>query len=176
MLTSLMKQLRRLQHLTARSVDVLLVAAVLCMVGTATAQIIARNLFDSGLLWADPLLRILVLWVALLGAVVAARRNKHLSIDVLSRFLSPRWSLLVAAVGHLFTATLCVFLAWHAARFVAFEKDSGTTALADVPVWLFELILPAALALIALRYLVHGIACSHKLVPSRRANVDDSAP
>lgn len=151
------------RRLTARTVDMLLVGAVLTMVLVATAQIVARNFFDAGLLWADPLLRILVLWTALLGAVVAARRNKHITVDVFSRFLPPRWQLSVGLVTQLFTAAVCAFLAWHAGRFVALEREGGTKAVADVPTWVVELILPIALALITLRYLGHAFSSARRI-------------
>jgi TRAP-type C4-dicarboxylate transport system permease small subunit len=42
----------------------------------AASQILLRNLFDSGIIWADPTLRIMVLWLALLGAIAATREMR----------------------------------------------------------------------------------------------------
>jgi len=46
--------------------DGLLSLLLLSMIGLAAAQIFMRNLFDYGFVWADPLLRIMVLWALLL--------------------------------------------------------------------------------------------------------------
>ena len=48
------------------------------MILLATTQILMRNLWDTGLAWADPSLRIAVLWVALLGALAATRDDNHI--------------------------------------------------------------------------------------------------
>ncbi|MFT6012233.1 MAG: TRAP-type C4-dicarboxylate transport system permease small subunit, partial [Candidatus Azotimanducaceae bacterium] len=67
--------------------DSLLVFSLLAMLLIALGQIVLRNGFDSGVLWAESFARILVLWVAMLGAMVATRENNHISIDAVSRYL-----------------------------------------------------------------------------------------
>jgi TRAP-type C4-dicarboxylate transport system permease small subunit len=67
--------------------DSLLVFILLSMIVLAFSQIVMRNLFGTGTIWLDPLLRIMVLWVGLLGALVATRQNKQIKIDILSRIL-----------------------------------------------------------------------------------------
>ena len=37
-----------------------------------------------------PFLRLLVLWVALFGAMAASRQDKQIAVDAVSNFLSPR--------------------------------------------------------------------------------------
>ena len=68
--------------------DALLVTLLLSMVGIATTQVLLRNLFDSGFYWGDSLVRVIVLWVALVGAMIASRNDSHIRIDLASRFLS----------------------------------------------------------------------------------------
>lgn len=132
-----------------------LITLLALMVGLAGAQILLRNVFDSGLIGVDQVLRLLVLWVALLGAVTASRDEKHINLDVISRWLPARARTASHAVTSLFTLIVCVLLAWHAARFVADERAAGAMAFAAFPMWVAELILPLAFALIALRYLIH---------------------
>ena len=82
------------------------------MILLAAAQIGLRNFFGGGFSWADESLRIMVLWVAMLGAVAASRDQRHVSIDALSRFLSPalrRWTRILI---NLFAAAVCLALAW----------------------------------------------------------------
>ncbi len=50
--------------------DSLLVVILSSMIILAVYQIISRNLFSEGVVWIDPLLRILVLWVGQAGAGV----------------------------------------------------------------------------------------------------------
>ena len=81
----------RLLRMTALVEDALLVLILAAMVGLAATQIILRNLFDGAILWADPMLRVGVLWVGMIGAMVATRSDKQISVDAVSQFLPARW-------------------------------------------------------------------------------------
>ncbi|GAB6084648.1 hypothetical protein JCM30471_35620 [Desulfuromonas carbonis] len=111
-----------------------------------------RNLFAAGFVWSDELLRILVLWVGLFGAVAASRDDNHINIDIFSRWLSGRLGLATRVLVDLFTTGLCGLLAWHGGRFVAGEREYATTLLDGIPAWLFEAAIPLAFGLIAWRY------------------------
>jgi len=133
--------------------DGLLALILTAMVLLASGHIILRNLFEIGFTWADPLLRIMVLWLGLLGALAASRDNKHIAIDALSRFLPQRARDVTLVVTALFTAIVAGVVAYYAVEFVVLDLEAGVVAFAGLPAWVFELIIPLALALIALRYL-----------------------
>lgn len=124
------------------------------MVVIATIQIILRNFFDLGLVWADPLLRAMLLWLGLLGAVAASHNDKHISIDLLSKFLSRRWLPWARMITSLFTALICILVAFHSARFVIDEYvyQTPSNVSLGIPAWVVELIIPLSFTLIALRY------------------------
>lgn len=134
--------------------DALLVALLVAMVGLAAWQIAARNLFDTALIWGDPLLRVLVLWVGFLGAVAAARDDRQINVDVVSRVAAEPWRSRIRVVTDLFTAAVSGFLSWQAVRFVRDAAEYQETAFASVPLWLAASVLPAAFGLLALRYLM----------------------
>lgn len=144
---------RTLGRIARQVEDDLLVVLLALMAALAVVQIVLRNLFDVGLIWADPLLRLMVLWLGLAGAAVASRESRQISIDVVSRLLPERGRAAVRVVTDLFTALVAGVLARHAARLVQSEHDAGTTAFAKVPAWLAEIVLPVAFAVIAWRYL-----------------------
>ena len=132
----------------------LLLAAMLSVAGT---QIVLRNFFDGALLWADPLLRVAVLWVGMLGAMVATRGDKQISMDVVSRFLPDRGRAGVRVVTDLFTAAVSAVVAWSAYQLMIEDRAAGGLAIAFVPVWLCESILPVAFAVISVRYLLFAV-------------------
>jgi TRAP-type C4-dicarboxylate transport system permease small subunit len=146
--------LARLVALITRIENAVLILLLALMVLLAGAQIVSRNLLDLSLVGADQLLRLLVLWVAMLGAVAASRDGKHIRVDVVARWLPPRAQAAANALTDVFTIGVCLVLAWQAARFVVAERTSGELALGLLPAWIAQLILPAAFALIALRYLL----------------------
>ncbi|MCZ6784920.1 MAG: TRAP transporter small permease [Proteobacteria bacterium] len=134
--------------------DLVLALLLSAMILIASAQIALRNLFDASLVWGDPFLRMLVLWVGLLGALAASRGNQQITVDVLSRLLTGRLLGGARATASLFTAAVSGVLAFHAGRFVAFDREAGVKAVAALPAWLFEIVMPVAFALIAVRYLL----------------------
>lgn len=134
--------------------DTLLGLLLAVMVLLAGGQILLRNVFDTGVFWADPLLRALVLWVGLLGAVVASREDRHIAIDFVSRLLPGHLKGWTRPVTSLFTAGVSAVIAYHAVRFVASDYAAGTTAFGGIPAWAVEAVVPLAFALITLRYCV----------------------
>lgn len=133
----------------------LLVALLSVMIALAAYQVAARNLFDTGLLWGDGLVRVLVLWITLLGAMVASRGDEHIRMDLLSRFLDRRWNRLLRRVTSAFTSLVCGIFAYHAGRFVMLDYQDGVVAFGSVPAWACELILPFGAGVLCLRYLLH---------------------
>ena len=120
----------------------------------AVLQILLRNIFDAGIIWIEPLLRITVLWIDMVGAMFASRDDSHIKIDLGMRMLDPRYQPYMKALVYLFTATICAIAAWYSFEFVLSEYDDGGIAFAQVPVWVCEAIMPFAFAVITLRYLV----------------------
>jgi len=131
--------------------DGMMVGILTSMIILATGQIVLRNLFDTSLSWGDPLIRVMVLWTALFGAMTATRLNNHIKIDLLSRFLSQRLIRWSNRITNGFAAAISGLIAWHAGRFVLFEKEDATILFAQIPAWVCELIIPIAFAIMALR-------------------------
>jgi TRAP-type C4-dicarboxylate transport system permease small subunit len=54
----------------------------------------------------------LTLWLALLGGSIATAKGKHINIDVVMRFLTPRMRIPVAVLGWVAAAVVCISGAW----------------------------------------------------------------
>jgi TRAP-type C4-dicarboxylate transport system permease small subunit len=143
--------------------DVLILVLLLGMILLACLQIFMRNAFDSGWLWADPALRVLLLWSALLGAMIASRQDKHISIDILSRRLSPPARALGKILSSLFAAAVCGIAAFYAGWFVLDEYRYASAEIGGLPVWIFESLMPLAFGVMALRYRGHAARAARGL-------------
>jgi len=142
----------------------LIALLVLAMVLLAGAQIVLRNFFDTGLAWADPLLRAMVLWVAMLGALAAARDDKHIGIDFIAHFVRGRTQRLLRSVTLLFAAAISAALCWYGVGLV--ELDYGSDArVAGIPGWWVELIVPVGFGLLALRLALHAFLPPRNALP-----------
>lgn len=137
--------------------DGLMLSILTSMIFLAVGQIALRNFFETSLIWGDPLLRIMVLWTALLGAMAATRTNNHIRIDLLSRFLPTHYIRWTNRLTNLFAAIICGLIAWHAGRFVLFEMEDGIILFSNIPAWTGELIIPIAFTVMALRFFLQII-------------------
>jgi TRAP-type C4-dicarboxylate transport system permease small subunit len=137
--------------------DGLLVLLLSLMIALSIAQILLRNFFDAGISWGDPAIRLMVLWIALLGAMVATRNNNHINIDILSYFLSEKNQARVQRVTNLFAGVICGLIAWHATSLVLMEKQDGTVAFASFPTWVGESIIPIGFGIMALRFFLTSL-------------------
>jgi TRAP-type C4-dicarboxylate transport system permease small subunit len=132
--------------------DSVLVAMVLAMIGIAISQIWLRNFHDSGISWADNALRVMVLWLAMFGAMIATRERNHIAIDVLKIYASKRGKRVLAMFASASTAVICFTGAWYSGEFVLLEYQYSYNAFASVPAWLCEVIIPLGLAVIGWRF------------------------
>jgi TRAP-type C4-dicarboxylate transport system permease small subunit len=147
----------RLLRILAVIEDGLLVGVLSTMIGLAGVQIVLRTGFDTGLAWAEPVLRMAVLWLALLGAMVATRGDRHIRIDLLPRLLPPGPRRAVQALTELFAAGICLLLAYHSARLVQLDRDYQVAAVGPVEAWMLEVIMPVAFGVMALRFGLHAV-------------------
>jgi len=137
--------------------DSLLVILLTMLILLASTQIFLRNLFDTGLVWVDPLLRVVVLWLGLIGAAVAAREHKHIQIDVLTRLLSKKILLPVQATVDQFGAWVCLIIAWYGAGWIQLDYTDQINSFIGVPAWMLEIIIPISFGIIGVRYFSHSM-------------------
>ena len=137
--------------------DAILIGMLLVAIVLAVLQIFLRNFFDSGIVWGDVLLRIIVLWIGMFGAMYASRNNEHINIELGIKHLSEKAKPYVQAVVFVFTATVCAIVAWYSVGFIISEYHEGSMAFAKVPVWVTEAIIPIAFFIIALRYIISAV-------------------
>jgi len=131
----------------------ILVATFIVTLMVAITQISLRNFFDMGIVWADTFLRISVLWLGMMGALVASRKNSHISMNLGQKYLNKKNLRWVKTILHFFTAFICFIITWYGVNLVLMEYDEASIAFANVPVWLTMTIIPIAFLIMALRYL-----------------------
>jgi len=128
------------------------------MILLACLQIALRDVFSGGLLWADPLLRYLVLWSGMFGAAVATRMGKHIGLDVVSYLVPAGMKPWLKLLIHLFSTLVSAALTWAAVSFVRNEAEFGGTSLLSIPSWAWNLVFPLAFGLMTFRFLATGMA------------------
>jgi len=131
-------------------------AALVILLGAlmllAVAQIVLRVFFSFGFVWADELIKLFVLWIALIASIAASRSNRHLRIDVLSHFVAEKYARIPRIIVDVFAAFICGVLAWHSWRYVELIIEFEDTVLIDFPAWMAYVLLPLSFVLMTYRF------------------------
>ncbi len=133
------------------------------MVVLAFLQVVLRNLFSFGFLWADPLLRYMVVWVGFTGAAIATKEEKHLGIDFLNRFLGPRTLQVVKIIVEGFAMVVAYLLMRAAFQFLFEGIMEDEKDLFDLPKRLYFAIIPFGFGFITLHFFIRVISHFYRL-------------
>jgi TRAP-type C4-dicarboxylate transport system permease small subunit len=147
----------RLEQAGRVAEDAVLVLILTAMIVLAFGQIVLRNFLNIGFIWSDEALRMLVLWIAVAGAVAASRSDKHINIAVLDRFLPGRLKLAKNILVHAFTAAISGIVAWQGWLFVRMSHEFGDVLMGGVPAWILQAVLPVGFGLICYRYALFAV-------------------
>jgi tripartite ATP-independent transporter DctM subunit len=133
----------------------LLAALFALTIGLPLAEIALRATLRTGIEGVAALVQNLTLALGMLGAVIAARDQRLLSLAVATLYAGPAAAAARFASG-VVSAAVSAMLALAAADFVAIERASGSTLTYGIPVWIAEAPLPLGFAAIALRLVWHA--------------------
>ena len=119
------------------------------------AEMISRQFKLPGIPGSTVVVQHLTLWIAFLGAALAARDGRLLALSV-NTLLPERWAgsmrIFVSAVG----AAIAMCLAWAAAQFVNAERLDGGKLTTLLPRWVAESAMPAGFLCVALGIVWHA--------------------
>ncbi|MBW2021416.1 MAG: TRAP transporter small permease subunit [Deltaproteobacteria bacterium] len=122
------------------------------------AQILLKHLE-----WSQPLVRLLVLWVAFIGASLVTRDNKHIRIDLLGSVLdgAPKsiWSLVTSGAS----LAISLFLVKASIGYLISEIAYNDLLFLRIPAWIGHLVVPGALMLISLRFFISLMTALDKI-------------
>ena len=146
--------LARLDRIGRLLENVALVTLLTSMIVLAFGQIVLREVFETGIIWADELIKLMVLWLAMIGSVAACRDDRHIRIDALSHLL-PDWLVnITRLIVDAFAAVVCVVIAWHAWRYLQLEIEFADKVLVDTPAWIAHVVVPMAFILMSYRFIL----------------------
>lgn len=131
----------------------LLVFLLIAMTLVTFTQVIARYVFNSGVVWALELTVFLFAWLVLLGAAHLAREGRHIGIDALIATIGagPRkfCGLLASAACLLYTAMM---LSGSWSYFSKFYKLNIPAADLPIPTWVALIVLPLSFLILLIRF------------------------
>lgn len=160
-----MKFLKMLDSVVFKVIYFICAAIMIALLVIVNVQVVSRFFFNfslGGLSDLPPYLMIYAIW---LGAILAARGDDHIKIQLLDLFVkSEKVQYVVAAILHIITAVALVIFTKisidYVANAAAFGSiDNGT----HMPLWLFYVVMPIGSGFMALYYVVNAIKAFGRL-------------
>ncbi|MBM3521945.1 MAG: TRAP transporter small permease [Alphaproteobacteria bacterium] len=131
------------------------IAALVLLVLLVVSAVAVRyfGIFGGSLHWADEAGRFTMIWLAMLGSVVALDRGAHLAVTLLPDALSPTAQRIVTALANLLSAAFVIVLAWK-----GFELSQRTMRQVSpslgLPMGYVYLAIPVSAAVMAVQLLL----------------------
>lgn len=121
------------------------------------AEMVARQFGWPSIPGSAVVVQHLTLWVAFLGAALAAKSGRLLALSA-NLFLPPEWVPRVKIFSSAVAAAVTLCLAWASLQFVLAEREGGAILALGIPKWVAQGIMPAAFLAVALRAVWHASA------------------
>jgi tripartite ATP-independent transporter DctM subunit len=128
----------------------LAIASISLMAALPVAELAARYLRTSGVPGSAVFVQHLTLWVAFLGAALAASSDRLLSLSA-NAFLSERAAARVRVFSSGMAAAVALCLFWASLQFMLANRRGGEMLALGIPKWCAIAVMPAGLLLIAVR-------------------------
>lgn len=115
-----------------------------------------RAVFGVGIPGSLPFVQHLTLWVTFLGAALATREDKLLTLATGEFLPEGRWREAARIGAYSVAAGITTLLARASWDLVVIERQAGTEVAVGLPVWVAQLAMPIGFVLIALRLVGHS--------------------
>jgi tripartite ATP-independent transporter DctM subunit len=130
-----MAWLERLNRILATLIEVPAALLVLAEVIVLLMGVTSRYVLHQPLVWSDELASILVLWLAMLGSIVAFQRGEHMRMTAIVGKLDPRRRAFLDLVAIAAAIAFLVFVVHPAYEFAQDEMYVTTPAMGLVNSW-----------------------------------------
>ena len=134
-----------------------LVALFFIVLGVPLLAVVLRNTFSFGLVWSHQLVQMAVLWITMVGAMIAVRERGHIRLDVAERFLPESIKKYTNSIASFLTALVCVVFAIFSIEVIIWEINDGTFGIGILPSWIFVCIIPISGFVMGARFVVDAI-------------------
>jgi TRAP-type C4-dicarboxylate transport system permease small subunit len=151
--------LRFVEAFTLRLIRLLLGTALLASVLLICANAFGRYVLAAPIIWAEEILGYTLVWMVYLGAVQVTSDNGHLSMDLVLRYLPPRWQAIVEFCGHLVFVAVSALIVYQAHFSIA--QFTHHSQIASLPMNVVHAVIPVSFVLMAAVVILHAVARLH---------------
>lgn len=119
-----------------------------------TFTIFARYLGYAGFVWGVQFTEYSLLWMTLLAAAWVLKRDKHVSVDLITSHLSPRTKVYFDLFHSVMGIVVCAVFFWYGTVVTWGQYRRGVTDIqvVDVPKYLILIIIPIGFLLLVMQF------------------------
>lgn len=133
-----------------------LAASVLIFILTlfVVYDVAARELFKTGVPWAQKGAVYLMIWAGFLGAILVTQKVEHLRPEIADKFWTGKLKPVYLRLHNLLVFIFTAAMAYYSFLYALESKEFGDrNIIIDMPMWALQAIIPYAFASMSLRYL-----------------------
>ena len=158
--------LRRVNQAVYRALQIVMTLVMGLLIIPVFLQIVSRYVgFIPRYIWTEEVARLCLVWIIMLGAIIAVRDGAHFDVDVLPVPRTPRGRLFARLVVHAGIGLVALTFLWFGYRFALFGFDQ-TSELTGLNMLSIHIAWPIA-GLFMLMFIAERVA--DDLAASRRA-------
>ncbi len=116
-------------------VELLAAGLVATEIAILFGGVVSRYVFDRPLVWSDELASTLFLWLAMLGAAIAFRRDDHMRMTACVKVFGPAMWEVADSFANVAALTFLLLVAWPAYEYARDELPITTSALEVTDAW-----------------------------------------
>ncbi len=146
-----------MRPMAVRVEDIVLAIGLAAMMALPPLEVVLRKTVGRGISNQPSIVQHLTLIAAMMGAAIAAREGRLISLGSIGTFIPARWRPAARMVSGVVAASVSALLCQASAQFVLSERAAAGTVAYNVPLWIVELALPLGFALITVR-LLRGVS------------------
>jgi TRAP-type C4-dicarboxylate transport system permease small subunit len=128
---------------------------LLYMVLSTSFNIFARFLGFGGLVWGVQFTEYSLLWMTLLGATWVLKRDRHVTVDLITGRLRKRTMAYLNLAHSIMGCAVCAVLCWYGAVVTWGQHQRGVVDIqvVDMPKYIILLVIPAGFFFLALEFI-----------------------
>lgn len=132
------------------------IAAILVAVLTTfvVLDVASREIFKTGIPWAQKGAVYLMIWVGFIGAILVTQKVEHLRPEIADKFWTGKLKPFYLRAHNFIVFSFCAFMTYYSYLYVLESREFGDQNIViNMSMWILQAIIPYAFASMSLRYL-----------------------
>jgi TRAP-type C4-dicarboxylate transport system permease small subunit len=156
MMKSLCDLLTKIERLIASLLILLLTALVI-------TDVAAREIFKTGLPWAQKGAVYMMIWAGFLGAILIAHKAEHLRPEVADKLWTGKSKIYFLRIQNFLVFLFCGAMTWYSIQYVSESREfADRNIIIDTPMWILQMVIPYSFFSMSLRYLFYTFSPKEK--------------